>query len=380
MKKIVCLAFLSLSVTFVFAQSNDAQTFIQLYQNPQSDSLIAFCQKLFENGKTDAALTLLEKETSGKALELRQNIERFNQGEGYSISSEFAMASNYFSAFGSRVRATKNKKLKKEILDSLNSVQPKSILEQVAKMNAVVEVSIMLFNKKNAEIAINETILKTAEVDKILVKSFVVNQTINACLISKNTKKLNELKLQQEEIESTISQINKQFEREIIAAATVKKEVPKEVIVKQPEAKSNTPIIIAFVLGGCICLLVILIILVSSNKNKRISSLEKKLTELEGKSNHEADVQNQSIRHNTTQLLDARNRIQSLENKNSSLIKQYSENLELLDQQINEYQSDLKIAIDRVTKENSVQNMMELNNLLTRNGQKIRENIKSIRI
>jgi hypothetical protein len=69
-----------------------------------------------------------------------------------------------------------------------------------------------------------------------------------------------------------------------------------------------------------------------------------------------------------------------LEYKNSSLIKQYSENLELLDQQINEYQSDLKLAIDRVTKENSVQNMMELNNLLTRNSQKIRENIKSIRI
>jgi hypothetical protein len=380
MKKIVCLAFLSLSVTCVFAQSNDAQTFIQLYQNPQSDSLIAFCQKLFENGKTDAALTLLEKKTSGKALELRQNIERFNQGEGYSIASEFATASNYFSAFGSRVRATKNKKLKKEILDSLNSVQPKSILEQVAKMNAVVEVSIMLFNKKNAEIAINETISKTTEVKELLVKSFAVDQAINACLLSKNTKKLIELKIQKEEIQSTITEVNEQFNREILMAAATKKEAPKEVIVKQPESKSNTPVFALIGLGCIASLLGLLIIFISSKKNKRIVGLEQKMTELERRANHDVDVQSQSIRHHEIQLLDARKKIESLETKNNSLIKQYSENLELLDQQINEYQSDLKIAIDRVTKENSVQNMMELNNLLIRKGQKIRENIKSIRI
>ena len=39
-------------------------------------------------------------------------------------------------------------------------------------------------------------------------------------------------------------------------------------------------------------------------------------------------MQSQSIRHHEIQLLDARKKIESLETKNNSLIKQYSENLE----------------------------------------------------
>ena len=380
MKKIAFLAFVFLFATYAFAQSNDAQKFILLYQNPQSDSLVSFCQSLFESGKTNAALTLLEKETSGKAIELKQNIDRFNNGESFSISSEFSSASNTFSAYSSRVRATKNKKLKKQILDSLNTVQAISIFEQVAKMNAVVEISIMLFNKKNAELAINETISKTAEVKELLVKSFAIDQAINACLLSKNTKKLIELKIQKEEIQSTISEVNEQFNREVLMAATTKKEAPKEVIVKQPESKSNMPVFALIGLGCIASLLGLLIIFISSKKNKRITGLEQKLTELERRSIHDVDVQSQSIRHHEIQLLDARKKIESLETKNSDLIKQYSKNFELLDTQIADYQLDLKTAFERVTRENSVQNMMELNNLLTRNGQKIRENIKLLRI
>jgi hypothetical protein len=380
MKKIAFLAFVFLFATYAFAQSNDAQKFILLYQNPQSDSLVSFCQSLFESGKTNAALTLLEKETSGKAIELKQNIDRFNNGESFSISSEFSSASNTFSAYSSRVRATKNKKLKKQILDSLNTVQATSIFEQVAKMNAVVEISIMLFNKKNGELAINETISKTAEVKELLVKSFAIDQAINACLISKNTKKLIELKIQKEEIQSTISKVNEQFSREVLMAAATKKEAPKEVIVKQPESKSNMPVFTLIGLGCFASLLGLLIIFISSKKNKRITGLEQKLTELESRSIHDVDVQSQSIRHHEIKLLDARKKIESLETKNNSLIKQYSENFELLDTQIADYQLDLKTAIERLTRENSVQNMMELNNLLTRNGQKIRENIKLLRI
>jgi hypothetical protein len=380
MKKIAFLAFVFLFATYAFAQSNDAQKFILLYQNPQSDSLVSFCQSLFESGKTNAALTLLEKETSGKAIELKQNIDRFNNGESFSISSEFSSASNTFSAYSSRVRATKNKKLKKQILDSLNTVQATSIFEQVAKMNAVVEISIMLFNKKNGELAINETISKTAEVKELLVKSFAIDQAINACLISKNTKKLIELKIQKEEIQSTISKANEQFSREVLMAAATKKEAPKEVIVKQPESKSNMPVFALIGLGCIASLLGLLIIFISSKKNKRITGLEQKLTELERRSIHDVDVQSQSIRHHEIQLLDARKKIESLETKNSDLIKQYSKNFELLDTQITDYQLDLKTAFERVTRENSVQNMMELNNLLTRNGQKIRENIKLLRI
>ena len=121
MKKIAISAFIFLFATYAFAQSNDAQKFILLYQNPQSDSLVSFCQSLFESGKTNAALTLLEKETSGKAIELKQNIDRFNNGDSFSISSEFSSASNTFSAYSSRVRATKNKKLKN--MDGFTQIQ-----------------------------------------------------------------------------------------------------------------------------------------------------------------------------------------------------------------------------------------------------------------
>jgi hypothetical protein len=247
-------------------------------------------------------------------------------------------------------------------------------------MNACVELAVMTYNKKAAEQSIAKLKVELDKEQTLVSKHFLLEQLLTASTKIKNAKLISELSVQKENIEKEIENVDAQFQKELILSGTQKKETPKIEAPKTEVPKSNFNLILLVAGYVAVGILIVLLIMLNSSKNKKYRALESTISNLKERSEHDASVQNQSIRHHETQLSEARNRIISLESKNSSLIKQYSENLELLDQQTTEFQSDLKSAIDKVTRENSVQNMMELNNILTRNSQKLRESIKSLRV
>lgn len=380
MKNFITLIFLICISLNSIGQNVDADKYVRLIQNPSSDSVVSFGRTLFETGRLSSALFLLEKSTSSESAALKENINLFLAGEPYTLSSEYSTFVEQYQKHIEQVRSTKNKKIKKAILDSLINLQPENIYEKLAHMNACVEISMMLFNKKIAEQAIEKTKTSLEGTVELTVRAFILNQLISASTKAKNPKLVNAYKTELENIQNEIKQVDSSFQKEIILSATTKKEAPK---VETPVAeipKSNSNLIITIILGALILILLVILFLNHSSKKKKLSSFESTINELKDRLVHDTDIQNQSIRHHETQLLEARNRIISLESNNSSLIKQYSGNLELIDQQISEYQSDLKLAVDKATRENSVQNMMELNNILTRNSQKLREYVKSLRV
>lgn len=380
MKNFITLIFLICSSLNSIGQNVDADKYVRLIQNPSSDSVVSFGRTLFETGRLSSALFLLEKSSSNESAALKENINLFLADEPFTLSSEYSTFVEQYQKHIDQVRSTKNKKIKKAILDSLINLQPENIYEKLAHMNACVEISMMLFNKKIAEQAIEKTKTSLEGTVELTVRAFIFNQLINVSTKAKNPKLVNAYKIELENIQNEIKQVDSAFQKEIILSATTKKEAPK---VETPVAeipKSNSNLIITIILGALILILLVILFLNHSSKQKKLSSFESSINELKDRLVHDTDIQNQSIRHHETQLLEARNRIISLESNNSSLIKQYSDNLELIDQQISEYQSDLKLAVDKATRENSVQNMMELNNILTRNSQKLRENIKSLRV
>jgi uncharacterized membrane-anchored protein YhcB (DUF1043 family) len=247
-------------------------------------------------------------------------------------------------------------------------------------MNACVDLAVSVFNKKVAQQSIEKLKLDLDKELTLVSKHFMLDQLLKASTKIKNTKLISDLSVSKENIEKEIENVDAQFQKELILLSTTKKETPK-IEAPKPEVPKSNPNWILFIASFVVIgILLGLLLLLNSSKNKKYKALESTISNLKERSEHDNSVQNQSIRHHEIQLSEARKRIESLESKNGSLIKQYSENFELLDQQVAEYQSDLKAAIDRVTREGSVQNMMELNNVLTRNGQKIRENIKSLRI
>ncbi|MFM1998702.1 MAG: hypothetical protein RL204_649 [Bacteroidota bacterium] len=380
MKNFITLIFLICISLNSIGQNVDADKYVRLIQNPSSDTVVSFGRNLFETGRISSALFLLEKSSSNEAAVLKENINLFLAGEPFTLSSEYSTFVEQYQKHIDQVRSTKNKKIKKAILDSLTNLQPENIYEKLAHVDACVEISLMLFNKKIAEQAIEKTKTSLEGTVELTVRAFIFNQLISASTKAKNPKLVNAYKIELENIRNEIKQVDSAFQKEIILSATTKKEAPK---VEAPAAeipKSNSNLIITIILGAVILILLVILFLSHSSKMKKLSSSESTIKELKDRLMHDTDIQNQSIRHHETQLLEARNRIISLESNNSSLIKQYSGNLELIDQQISEYQSDLKLAVDKATRENSVQNMMELNNILTRNSQKLRENIKSLRV
>jgi hypothetical protein len=380
MKKIVSLVFaLFLSLQFL-GQSSDPTRFVGAMQSANNDSLVALGKTFFESGRTTAALLLLEKGTSADAQELKSNINHFIAGEPYSISSEFTEYTENYSKIVERARSNKNKKVKKSILDSLSILQPENTFEKIACMNACVDLAVSVFNKKVAQQSIEKLKLDLDKELTLVSKHFMLDQLLKASTKIKNTKLISDLSVSKENIEKEIENVDAQFQKELILLSSTKKETPK-IEAPKPEVPKSNPNWILFIASFVVIgILLGLLLLLNSSKNKKYKALESTISNLKERSEHDNSVQNQSIRHHEIQLSEARKRIESLESKNGSLIKQYSENFELLDQQVAEYQSDLKAAIDRVTREGSVQNMMELNNVLTRNGQKIRENIKSLRI
>jgi flagellar biosynthesis regulator FlbT len=379
MKNFFTLVFLFCVSLNSIGQNVDADKYVRLIQNPSSDSVVSFGRTLFETGRISSALFLLEKSSSSESSELKENINHFLAGEPYTLSSAYSTYVEQYQKNIDQVRSTKNKKIKKAILDSLTNLQPANIFEKLAHMNACVEISMMLFNKKSAEHAIEKTKTSLEGTVELTVRAFIFNQLISASTRAKNQKMVNAFKIDLENIQKEIKQVDSSFQKEIILSATTKKEAPK---VEAPAAeipKSNSNLIVTIILGAIILILIVVLFLNHSSKKKKLSSFESTINELKDRLVHDTDIQNQSIRHHETQLNDARQIIALLESKNSDITKQYSEEASLTAAQITDYQNDLKTAIDKVTRENNVQNMMELNNTFTRSTQKLRENIKSLR-
>lgn len=377
MKKFFALVFLSSICLNIFGQTPDAEKFIRLIQNPSHDSLLTFSKSLFETGRISSALFLLEKSTNSESTVLKENINQFLAGEPFTLSADYSTYHERYQKNIDQVRSTKNKKIKKAILDSLTNLQPENMYEKLAHMNACVEISMMLFNKKIAEQAIGKTTTSLEGTAELTVRAFIFNELISASTKAKNPKMVNAYKIELENIQKEIKQVDSSFQKEIILSATTKKEAPKVETPAVEIPKSNLNLIISIILGAIVLILCVILFLFNSISKKKQRSFQDTIVELKDRLAHDTGIQSQSIRHHETQLLEARNRIISLESKNSGLIKQYSENLELIDTQLSEYHSDIKNALDKATRESSVQNMMELNNTLTRSSQRMRENIKS---
>ena len=380
MKKLATLALIFLIGNSLLAQTSDAKKFIQFVQQPKQDSLVLFCNSLFESGRTTAAMMLLESATSAESQELKNNITKFKAGEDFSISTVFNNETEKLQGIISRVKSNKNKKVKKAVLDSLLAIHPIEKFVAIAHMNACVDLALMNFNKKAVELTIAEYSSIAYNEKNLVVKHFFLNQLINAATRSKNVKKKNELIEMLNSNSTAIQEEDSTFQKEIIKEATAKVEAPKVTTAPVEEPKSNLNSIVLIIASAIILVLVFVIVLVITKKNKAIQALKSSMNEIEDRSNHDAHVQNQSIRHHETQLQEARQSIQALQLQNSSQIKQFDLGMQELDQNMAEFQNDLKLAIDKATRDYTVQNMMELNNLLTRNSQKMRENIKSLRI
>ncbi len=367
MKRLLILIFLTSLGWNSFAQNNASAKALQLLssKNISTDSLNGLTEQMLGFGNPYAVIYLVDDSTNVNVQRAKLMID----GGVYSNEKIESLLTNW-SQWESNLKRIKKPKLKAAAIDSLYQLNVTTFDEYVAKGRALQ--GIQRFLKKNQLQDFYQ--LKISSLENAFEKNVWINESIVAANKTKNKKWSSELLGLKALQEETFVVNRDAFIKDLLQAISKQTESIPEVVEKPVEKPNN--LIWWSIIGGLSVLLTVLFVLffISSNKwKKKNQLLEEKVL---GSQNELTDqIQSLQMLHeqsaSTLQML--KSEIQQREAQLGQLKRDHTLKEQQISEELSILQNEARQLVDDLSKESSVQKWMELQNVLSRKINQIKE-------
>jgi len=369
MKHLLSLLFLSSIGWNAIGQENASSEALKLLNNKNisADSLNNLTERMLGSGNPYAVIYLVSDSTNTNVLRAKMMIE----GASHSNENITSLLATW-SQWESELKKIKKPKLKAAAIDSLYQLNVSTFDEYVAKGRALQ--GIQRFLKKSQLQDFYQS--KISSLDDSFEKFVWINESIVAASKTKNKKWSFDLATLRSQEEASYAANRDLFISDLVKAITSQAQ-SSQAAPEKPIEKPNNQIWWMVIIGlAVVCITLLVLYFASQNKWKKKTHL---LQEKVVGSQNEVIEQIQSLQllhdQSASALQMLKSEIHQREVQLGQLKKDHIIKEQKVSEELSKLQNEARQLVDDLSKESSVQKWMELQNVISRKINQIKEHL-----
>lgn len=377
MKNLLIVFLLLLVATTAGAQHDDNRIIALLTSDTLDEAEIKeVIAALQQEGNPYAALSLLEATKANVAVQPLNWMINPELPFENSTTIEIATSHGDWNALLKKIKKVKEKKA---ILDSLQHVPASDFWQKVQKGRQLTSISKLL--KKNTLETYYDSLM-VAYASNSFQYEVVLRDAINAASSNKNKRKLQTLQqLQADLLQSYENKRNDFFQALAINLGEVSKEIRADEKSKwykeEPVKEKVTPreTIMAIVFGVLALVLLIFYFILQDRYKTKLEVIQQKMQEHKKIAEAHEETYAQVKAKAEVKIEETRRLYAGKEEDYLRIIKEANEGKNEIKRELHDLQLEAKQSMDKLAKENSPQHWMELQNLISRKLNQLRERL-----